>query len=219
MKSLHPLQLEGTHRLPPELPVALLTRHSVREQADSTMAGYHVPLTAEGVQLAEAWGRQLPRPVSGCWSSPVGRCRDTASALLRGADQLMPVELSPLLVEPGCFVHDAQAVLPRFFELGPVAFANLHLSEPLEGIYAPQAGVLRILEHIQASLGEAGTMSIHVTHDTILAAFIYGLMGCSSLSGEDWTWMMEGAWVWLKDHEVFWIWRGRYGHRLLSELK
>lgn len=217
MAELHPALMPSLQLLPSDRPIALLTRHSVREQSNHGIASYDLQLTVEGVALAEWWGGQLGRGIAGFHSSPVQRCVDTAKAMARGAGLGLDVKQTQVLVEPGCFVINAGRVGPLFWKLGPVSFANRHFQEPLEGLLTPQEGTAKLLRHMHAHQGVAGSLSIHVTHDTILAAFIYHLIGQAHINDDDWPWMMEGAWVWFDgDHEVHWLWRGKFGSRELG---
>lgn len=216
---LHPELERSLLILPEDKPVILLTRHSLRETAKDPngVPGYDLPLTPEGVALAESWGGRLSRPVSAFHSSPVGRCVDTALAMARGAGIAEPeVKTTFLLVEPGCYVQDIRRVGPLFLKLGPLAFANHHISTPQEGLLSPQEGAARLIRHLHEHQGEAGELAVHVTHDTILAAFIYHLLGRTELRDEDWPWMMEGAWLWFDDEHLHWIWRGQPGSRALD---
>lgn len=219
MEGLHPALLPSLERLPADLPVVLLTRHSLREQPASGFAGYDVPLTPEGVALARAWGQVLPRPVHAVYSSPVGRCLETARAMLAGAGPAMPpVQTHPLLVEPGSFVQDLRAVGRLFLELGPVGFANRHFQGGLAGLLPPEEGAARVLGLARQSLGPPGTFSLLVTHDTVLAAVIHALRGADRIDEADWPWMMEGAFLWFDDDHVHWLWRGEPGRRRLPDL-
>ncbi|HET8731866.1 MAG TPA: histidine phosphatase family protein, partial [Moraxellaceae bacterium] len=87
MAELHPDMAPAVALLPADRPLILLSRHSVREEAPNGIAGYDLPLTEEGIRLAEEWGTRLPGPLHALHSSPVGRCVDTATALARGAGQ------------------------------------------------------------------------------------------------------------------------------------
>lgn len=217
MADLHPALIPSLDLLPAG-PVSLVTRHSVREMNSHGPASYDLPLTPEGVALAERWGGLLRRPISRLCSSPVGRCVDTALALARGAGQpALEVVQTRQLVEPGCYVEHMREVGPLFQSLGAVSFANRHFAlPPLQGILTPQAGAARLLQHLREHEGEPGSLSVHVTHDTILAAFIYHLIGQAELLDEDWPWMLEGAWLWFDAGQVHWLWRGRHGQRALA---
>lgn len=212
MEKLHPALLSSLDRLPQDCGVVLLTRHSLREQPDGRFAGYDVPLTPAGVDLARQWGGALGRSLHAVMSSPVGRCTDTARAMLEGAGISLPVQTHSLLVEPGSFVSDMRRVGPLFLRLGPVGFASRHLSgEPLEGLLAPREGTARILSLARGQAGPPGSFSLLVTHDTILAAVVHTLRETSSISDEDWPWMMEGLFLWFQGEDVHWLWRGEPG--------
>ncbi len=220
MKNLHPELLPSLERLPENRPVALLTRHSIREQAKQGFAGYEVPLTPEGVQLAEAWGARLDRPLHKAWSSPVGRCMDTAKAMLLGAERVdIEVHQHIQLVEPGCFVKDIRTAGPLFMQMGPVQFANYHFREVVRGVRSPREGTHRLLTFLRDAQGAPGSLSLFVTHDTILAACIYTLLGVNRIEDADWPWMMEGAFLWFDDNHVHGIWRGRHFRQTLTDLE
>lgn len=212
MTGLHPRQLAGIEHIPEDVPLALLTRHSLRELGTG-IPSYDLPLTAEGIALATSWGGRMPRALHGFHSSPVGRCMDTALAMAAGAGVELPVCPAMTLVEPGCFVEDIVSVGPAFLKMGALAFANHHFHMPHPGLLSPAAGSAKIIRHVREHLGPAGSLTVHVTHDTILAAFIYHLLGRSRLDEVDWPWMMEGAWLWFEGNDVRWIWRGEPGRR------
>ena len=218
LEQLHPSLIPSLAALPAHLPVALLTRHSIREEAENRFATYDVPLTPEGVALAQAWGGLLTRPLAALYSSPVGRCVATAEAMARGAGATLAIHNHGSLVEPGSYVQDVAQVGGLFLKLGPLGFANKHLRNEVRGVLSPEAGARQLLEHLQASRGEPGSLSVHVTHDTILAAFIYFLRGQQTLEQADWPWMMEGAFLWFDEDAAHWIWRGEQGRLPLGDL-
>lgn len=204
--------MKGMELLPKDVPIAILTRHSIREEAENGFASYDVPLTQEGVQLAEALGRAIEHPIHRVFSSPVQRCIDTAQAMIDGADVQIDIEQTKLLVEPGSYVQEIEKVAGLFFKLGPLKFANKHLRGEVRGVLSPKEGTKRILDHIQSNSGAPGSISIHVTHDTILAAFVYSLLGVSEIDDSHWPWMMEATFIWFADESVHWIWRGDQYH-------
>lgn len=212
--------LEAQALLPKDKPVALLTRHSIREQCAHGIGTYDLPLTPEGIRLAEQIGNQLDRPVSALYASPVERCVDTALALARGAQKNLPVAKKAVLVEPGCFVHALDKVGALFLQLGPLAFANHHFQNSIDGVFSPHEGSAKIIQHLWQHQGHPGSISIHVTHDTILCAFIYHLLEKSTVQDSDWPKMMEGAWLWFDDeHTLNWIWRGQLQQKSIYEYR
>lgn len=222
MARLHPRLLEALNLLPKDKPVHLLTRHSVRELAKNGFADYRLPLTPEGIEMAREWGTQLARPVEAFYSSPVGRCVNTAIAMAEGARkagliaEIPEVTTDTTLVEPGCYVEDLNQVGPTFLKMGAFKFLNHHLQEPFEGMLSPAEGRSKLAAYLKAREPASGHLNVHVTHDTILAVLVAELHGRRRISEEDWPWMMEGLWVWFSGGQMHWVWRGEHGHRVLD---
>lgn len=216
MARLHDKLLDSLQMLPADQGVHLLTRHSVREQASNGFADYRLALTEEGVQMARDWGQLLGRPLECVTSSPVGRCVDTAKAMMEGACEAgwlaapLPIEQSTVLVEPGCYVEDINAAVPHFMRLGALRFINHHLANGIEGLLSPLAGRDKLLGFLRARQPPPSKLALHVTHDTIIMAFVAELMGWSEVSSAHWPWMMEGVWLWFAGDELHWIWRGEH---------
>ena len=217
---LHPSLEPALLALPSNKPVVLFTRHSLRELAPNNgLPSYDLPLTPQGVLLAEQWGGRLNRPIKAFYSSPVGRCVDTAKAMSRGAGIELAIEQSTVLVEPGCFVQSIRKVGPLFLQMGPLAFANHHFKEAMDGILSPKAGAAKLIQHFYQSqqVHAQGDLIVHVSHDTILAAFIYHLLQQQHITEDDWPWMMEGAWLWFDNSTLYWLWRGTQGQVDLAD--
>lgn len=216
MARLHDKLADSLRLLPPDQGVHLLTRHSVREQASNGFADYRLALTEQGIQLARAWGALLDRPVERVASSPVGRCVDTAEAMMAGAcesgllAQPLPIEQSTVLVEPGCYVEDINAAVPHFMRLGALRFINHHLTAGVDGLLSPAAGRDKLLDFLLERQPAPGHLALHVTHDTIIMAFVAELMGWREVTSEHWPWMMEGVWLWFEKTQLHWVWRGEH---------
>lgn len=223
---------------PPDQPLVLFTRHSIREPADGQgFASYALPLTPAGRELARQWGTVLPQQSGRLWasaiSSPIGRCIDTAVCMLDGLDATA-VTREPLLVEPGSLVLDLHAVGGWFRQHGPLHFINGFLQQQLPGMKAPTQGVEDILRVLFAQHRrlQAGQLGLAVSHDTLLAAVLGHLLGQAALTWADWPEMMEGLLLWFApddantrpsplgavdfdDCVLHWIWRGqRHQYRI-----
>lgn len=218
-----------------DVPVMLFTRHSVREIVSGQgLAGYDLQLTSEGRDLAFAWGehltRQSDRSVVNCISSPIQRCIDTAELMIAGADQIktgnthqIDILEQALLVEPGSFVIDIDQAAPHFRSQGAIGFIDSFVKNSLPGMKHPIHGVLDVLEllyhsHLnESSQGQCqAQLSLAVSHDTILAAFIAVISGHFQVEKKDWPEMMEGLFVWFDPigdfthSQMHWVWRGKY---------
>ena len=222
----------------PDVPVTLFTRHSIRELVDGRgLAGYDLPLTEDGRELALSWGdyliRRTERRIEHCISSPIQRCIDTASLMIEGADrannftnthQIEIVEQG-LLVEPGSFVVDIQQAAPHFKIQGARGFINSFVNNRLPGMKHPIHGVRDVLQllHQFHAKGHAG-LSLAVSHDTILAGIVAVLTHQKHIQAHDWPQMMEGLFMWFEGdafHEsrLSYIWRGQLQHLGLTDLQ
>jgi broad specificity phosphatase PhoE len=224
------LMQSGLAFLPPKKPIVLFTRHSVRVLVDEHgFAGYKLPLTELGRELACAWGEHLKlwtgREFRACLSSPIHRCVDTALLMLEGNakdnqlnEKQLDIVKTTLLVEPGSFVQDGDVLRPLFMQYGALEFINHFLGKQISGMKHPVQGVLDILALLYEHLPEQeDSVLLAVSHDTILAVFLAVMQDEVSVSLEDWPEMMEGAYLWFEDHgingrfeesTVHWVWRG-----------
>ncbi len=229
-----------------DTPIVLFTRHSIRELVNGQgLAGYDLQLTVEGRLLAEAWGeyltQQTQRQIVNCISSPIQRCLDTATLMIAGADRHFSdnthqIEIfeESLLVEPGSFVVDIDLAVPHFRKKGAVSFIDSFVKNTLPGMKHPIRGVLDVLEllfHSHLIQAEKNTdtkkraLSLAVSHDTILAAFIAVISGHFQVQKKDWPEMMEGVFVWFDNTSSFeasklnWVWRGERHQLNIRDLK
>ncbi|AOA58691.1 histidine phosphatase family protein [Acinetobacter larvae] len=226
-----------------DMPVTLLTRHSIRELANGQgLAGYNLQLTESGRNLAYAWGAYLlqhsDRYIAQCISSPIQRCLDTASLMIAGAAQLdetqafediqqdanIDIVEQGLLVEPGSFVVDINQAAPYFRAQGALGFMNSFIRHDLPGMKHPIRGVLDILELLyKQSCDQAHRLNLAVSHDTILAALIAVIAGQQQILPQDWPEMMEGLFIWFEgdyfaDAELHWIWRAEHHQVSIAHL-
>lgn len=215
--------------LPKNTAITLLTRHSIREEPENYNAHYKLPLTEQGIALAAYWGSLQPFEAFRLFSSPIGRCLETARHMHRGSSLESDVEIMnaniekvTLLAEPGCFITDRnvmQSVGKVFVEEGPIQFLNHMISGKFEQHLSVKAGVKKLLEHFIETQQEQSTehLNIHVSHDTILAAFVYSLLKKQNLKQDDWPRMMEGVYLWFDEENVYGVWRGQRFNTCLND--
>ena len=213
--------VDRQYQVLPELPedrgIVLFTRHSIREQASNGMPGFDIPLTPEGVALAEDWGKYLGSRLKRAYSSPSPRCIDTGAAMLAGAVD-SNVGIVDWFREPGAYVTDIKLAGKTFKEKGPLEFVNLALADKLPGAPDARVSTRKLLAFLQSVIPEPGGITVCVTHDTVLAAFVYDLIGNHQLQDDDWPEMMEGIFLWTTSDSWHWIWRGEIYHKTHLEL-
>lgn len=183
----------------------LFTRHSLRERSDGQgFASYDLPLTPKGRVLAKSWGRWLSEylPYSldtHSIASPIWRCVDTAKLMQEGAGVEKPITHEPLLVEPGSLVTDAEKANEMFKKNGALNFINSFLQDELTSTKPAKKGGLDLLSLLYQSQPDPGHLSLAVSHDTLLAAFLGVMMESEGITWDDWPKMMEGVFLWFDD--------------------
>ena len=91
---------------PPDLPVAVLLRHSVRGPLAPGDAGIATPITRIGATLGHELGTLVGDRLRGLHASPLLRCTQTAEAIRAGARADIPIAHDRLLGDPGVYVVD-----------------------------------------------------------------------------------------------------------------
>ncbi len=210
--------------LPENEAITLLTRHSIREEPDNYNGHYKLPLTQEGRHLASFWGSLQPFESFQLFSSPVGRCVETAERMFLGKHQTEAqknIDILPHLAEPGCFIKDRstmEQVGRVFIEHGPIQFLESMLTGSFDEHISTKESIAVLLQAFQSTHNQnTRHLNIHVSHDTILAAFVYSLLGKQTLEESDWPRMMEGVYLWFDDEHVHGIWRAELFTRKLDD--
>ena len=177
--------------IPRSRPVALLMRHSHRFPITDPAHNKQIGLTLEGLQQATQLGSLLGETFTAgrLYSSPVGRCVDTANAIARGAN--WPVHASPHFI----LSHDHIESLWDAFAVG-----QMDASYPLQ--------VTDILAFLLDFGRSSPGLDILVTHDTILCMLVGYLLGQPTL-GEYWPAYLEGVFCWEEEGLICARWRGK----------
>ena len=168
----------------------LILRHSARFPILKEEDVYTVGLTREGVQQAEFLGNHLSqiRQPGRIFSSPVGRCLDTASSIVRGAGWSKTVCPDYHLSHP--YIAPVWNSLPINWQTDPVPGQVAELINlVLEGDDTPEV------------------LDIFVTHDTIVASIAGYFMGVEFHYPAYWPEFLEGVLVWRDEKGVHFRWR------------
>ncbi len=198
----------------------LFTRHSLRERSNGNgFASYDLPLTPKGRVLAKSWGRWLADNLTYSMeaysiASPIERCVETATLMQRGAGVNHPVVHQPLLVEPGSLVIHPTLANDVFKNVGALQFINAFLTNSLDSTKPAKQGGLDILRLLYDNQPKPGHLTLAVSHDTLLAAFLGVMMQVTDITWNDWPKMMEGVFIWFDDKPfeqatATFIWRGQ----------
>lgn len=192
-----PSVLKILARVPGDVPVAILLRHSVRERLAANDVGPALPITDAGRRLAVELGEHMRGRLRTLHSSPLLRCMQTAEALAEGAAVSVEIIKDRLLGDPGAFVIDDRLAWTNWQGRGNEGVArHLTTSEAaLPGMAKPDEAV-RFL--VQCMLGAAaGKPGVHVfvTHDLLVAPTAARFLG-RPFDEKEWPWYLEGAFFW-----------------------
>ena len=200
--------------LPSDSGAVLLMRHSVRYPMVAGQFGTQIELTPTGIERANDLGRTWGGRIQKVSSSSSYRCVKTGEQIILGAGLNATTLHNPPLGEPGAFINHSEKAIETMKDYGPMELVNALLQgDSLSGHVDVSEGTRIILQSFFSENPPKGTIRIEVTHDTILAAMIYHLLGLTFISEKDWPRMLEGALLWQEEEKICWKWRGDEGSR------
>ncbi len=183
--------------VPTDRPVALLLRHSVRDELAPGDVGYARPINALGERLAREFGTALQGRLRALHSSPVQRCLHTAEILREAANPGLEIVQDRMLGDPGAYVLDAQLAWKNWERLGSLGIME-HLvstNEPLPGTAPADVGARALVRHMLAVAGIAPGLHVFVTHDILVAATAARFLGTPAGPAR-WPRYLEAAFFW-----------------------
>jgi len=179
--------------------------------------GTQIELTPTGIERANDLGRTWGSRIQKVSSSSSYRCVKTGEQIILGAGLNATTLHNPPLGEPGAFINHSEKAIETMKDYGPMELVNALLQgDSLSGHVDVSEGTRIILQSFFSENPPKGTIRIEVTHDTILAALIYHLLGLTSISEKDWPRMLEGALLWKEEEKICWKWRGDEGSRKIN---
>ena len=200
--------------LPSDSGAVLVMRHSVRYPMVAGQFGTQIELTPIGIERANDLGRTWGNRIQKVSSSSSYRCVKTGEQIILGAGLNATTLHNPPLGEPGAFINHSEKAIETMKDYGPMELVNALLQgDSLSGHVDVSEGTRIILRSFFSDNPQKGTIRIEITHDTILAALIYHLLGLTSITEKDWPRMLEGALLWQEEEKICWKWRGDKGSR------
>lgn len=177
--------------------VALLLRHSVRDNLTSGDVGYSMPINGVGVRLGRELGGVLAGRIRTIHSSPLARCMQTAKVLAEEADVDLPIILDRSLGDPGIYVVDGHLAWANWKTLGHAGVMGHLVSarHALPGMARPDIAARQLVLHMLTVAGNTPGIHVFVTHDSLVTATAAQMLG-HPLSPDDWPRYLEGAFFW-----------------------
>lgn len=205
-----PPLLRNIERIPAEYPLALLLRHSIREEFAAGDLGNNIPITVDGKNLAFELGRYLGKRLRTLHSSPLLRCIQTAEALREGAGVDADIPGNRLLGDPGVFVVNAALAWGNWEALGNEGVMRHLATEDyaLPGMADPEKASQKLVRYMLSSMSGVPGIHIFVTHDVILAPTVARFLRQRYEVSEGPA-FLEGALFWEGQFGVHISYRGR----------
>lgn len=194
---------------PTDQPIALLLRHSVREALMPDGDGYHVPLTATGVQLAIELGQWLGSRLKSLHSSPLLRCMQTADALKAGSGVALDIISDQQLGDPGIFVADAQQAGQHWQTLGHERMMQFLINSDetvMSGMANPAVAADALVQHMLNVAADEQGIHVFVTHDSLVAATALRWLKQKIIQYE-YPAYLEGAFFWRSKKAIHAVYR------------
>lgn len=209
MSRLPATLLADLAQLPSAAGAWLLLRHAERRDLPPARPGDDVPLTERGQAQALALGRTLAPRLGTLRCSAVLRCRQTATAIAAGANQLDDPQPDPLLGAPGPFVTDGERAWPLFVQHGAQGLARLQIrNTSLPGLRAVPQGCDLLIQSLLSRPPHPGRINVSVTHDLVIALLVAHLLAEDD-PALHWPEFLEGVWLWREGPQLRGFFRGR----------
>lgn len=194
----------------------LIFRHSIRPSLKGCMDPGSVPLTPEGICLAQFFGRELAVELGAICTSDVRRCRETIEAILEARHQIdATIVVADALSE--VFLKDKG--LFQELSVGKMGLKDLVLQmnkkEVIPGLFDLDEYVHRLLDYMFSVGNEKNTLDLFCTHDLQIMMIISLLFfRCTSRADilESWPRMLEGVFFWGTKDDFYCSWRGQIKH-------
>lgn len=187
-----------------------IIRHAEVGTAPSGQGDNDRGISKQGRKEAEALGRELASHPGGLRlvkSSPVGRCVDTARALLSGAGRSLKIVQSRVLGSPGCFVVDGDLAYRNFRRYGVDGVVQRLLEgSKLIGMRSVADGVALLLDEVVTDLKRLSGLGLYISHDAILVPFVLHTTGRMTTRG-NWISFLDGVSLWQEGNGLFMAWR------------
>jgi broad specificity phosphatase PhoE len=188
----------------------LFLRHSRREEIPAGQLGFQARLTNTGTKLARRFGERIRQPIANIISSPVGRCIETSRAIQAGYGAPVATTTANLLAEPGAFVVSCELAGDLMYEHRGLEMVNLLLArQQVSGLRTLKDGCHLLVQLLRETPARPGDLSLLISHDTVLAPFVYGLLARTSIETDDWPEYLEGCGLSLGPHSLQLHWRDR----------
>jgi broad specificity phosphatase PhoE len=156
--------------------ISLLLRHADREDIPQGTFGNEILLNEKGRLNAQSFGKKLgERKIDRIFTSPVGRCVQTAEFITKGYGRPIEIIETSALGAPGLHISDEKIAGEFYLQYGfDEMYKRFMKGEEIPGI--PNIDELndRITNFIKENSNENG-ITIFITHDMLIAFYHFSI--------------------------------------------
>jgi broad specificity phosphatase PhoE len=156
--------------------ISLLLRHSDREDIPKGSFGNEVLLNEKGKQNAQRLGESLvEKKINKIYTSPVGRCVQTAEYLTKGYGSSIEIIETTALGAPGLHITDEKVAGNFFLEYGfDEMYSRFIQGKEIPGIPSVEELNHRITTFIKDNTTQNGK-TLFITHDMLIVFYHYSI--------------------------------------------
>ena len=156
--------------------ISLLIRHADREEIPQGSFGNEILLTEKGKQNAQSFGENLAETkVNRIFTSPVGRCVQTAEYITKGYGSSIEIVETTSLGAPGLHISDEKMAGDLFLQHGfDEMYKRFIQGEKIPGIPNINELNYRITNFINENSTKNGT-TIFISHDMLIAFYHFSI--------------------------------------------
>ncbi|QLH74540.1 MAG: histidine phosphatase family protein [Methanomassiliicoccales archaeon] len=173
--------LRDIHAVPEGSSCAMIIRHADRGGELGQIVRNDEGLNETGIRRARELGSRLTRfNMLKAFSSPVGRCVDTAKLISEGFGQGIVPERTELLGMSAPFMVDTKRAYDKMRELGLIGFVDLYVNDKIDRSIALPCGqgMKMLLSYAIEKIKDMDNgLGLFITHDMIITppmAYYFG---------------------------------------------
>jgi broad specificity phosphatase PhoE len=156
--------------------ISLLFRHADRDDIPQGSFGNEVLLNEKGKQNAISFGESLSkRKLNKIFTSPVGRCVQTAEFLVKGYGRSIEIIETTALGAPGLHINDEKIAGEFYLQYGfDEMYQRFMKGEEVPGITNIDELNYRMTSFLKENSSKNGT-TIFITHDMLIAFYHFSI--------------------------------------------
>lgn len=183
--------IEAYKKVPLEVPISALMRHSIRFPITSDEEIWTAGLTPEGVALAMHLGNWLIKQhkVNRVETSPIGRCVDTGKWLINSFNNGHVVKPVDVLAHPN--ENGEYDQLDQFLRTG----------------FWPDR-ILDMANYLVPDSNQTSGLNMFISHDTVIISMVAFWLGKDVRGIREWPRFLEPFFIWWQEEQLTAYFRG-----------